>query len=430
MSRVLHHSRGGLGLISVGMSRLWSVPAGSQAQVVNPSVIDTTLSAGEADAQKPVKRGLAKYNEWDLGPTTFRIGYGFLVDFASYNQDDDAKQQIKATPDAGLRDFRLLFKGKLATERNITWTAGIMWDNGTDEWAFRQTGFMIAVPEISSHFFIGRTKEGFSQYKHMVGYDIWTMERSEFLDAFIPILGDGIKWIANAPKYRLGWQLSFFNDVLSEEQKFATYDRQVIGRVTWLPVFAQGGREILHVSLMGRDVKPDGGSFNARSRPESYLAPYFVETGKFPSDHAQTLGFEAFYRKGPMLIGGEYGWQTMDAPTVGDPMFHGGNIAIDYWITGETRSYNSVSHYFNGVSPKQTVFEGGPGGIETSLNLSYVDLDSGSLRGGKFWRISPTLKWHLMEYQRIELGYGYGVLDRFDRKGATHFFQARILTGL
>src|SRR5262245_11099237 len=61
-----------------------------------PATIDTTLEAGEADAQKPVERGLAKYNHWDLGFTTFRIGYGFLVDFATYSQDDIAKRQVEA----------------------------------------------------------------------------------------------------------------------------------------------------------------------------------------------------------------------------------------------------------------------------------------------------------------------------------------------
>jgi hypothetical protein len=35
-----------------------------------------------------------------------------------------------------------------------------------------------------------------------------------------------------------------------------------------------------------------------------------------------------------------------------------------------------------------------------------------------------------MDYLRIELAYGYGHLDRFDRDGVTQFFQGRFLTGL
>jgi hypothetical protein len=56
---------------------------GQDTTVTKPAALDTTVVAGEADAQQPVARGLAKYNTFDFGFTTFRIGYGFLVDFAS-----------------------------------------------------------------------------------------------------------------------------------------------------------------------------------------------------------------------------------------------------------------------------------------------------------------------------------------------------------
>ncbi len=417
--------------LSAFVVALLVLPCAARAQNEVPTAqapIDTTLRAGEADAQIPAKRGLAKYNSFDLGFTTFRVGYGFLVDFATYAQDDAADQQVVAEPDVGLRDFRLLFKGKLNTKRDITWSAGIMWDVGDDDWHARQTGFMIGAPEINSHFFIGRTKEGYSQYKQMTGYDLWTFERSPFSDAFIPILGDGVKWFGRTNNHRLLWQLGWFNDFLSEREKFATWDNQLVARVTALPVLTE--ETVLHVAVMARDAEPDESAFRARSRPEAYLAPYFLDTGSFAASHGQTFGIESYYRSGPVLVGGEVGWQTFDAPLSGDPTFHGGNINVDWFVTGETRSYNDVGGYFNAVSPKRTIFEGGPGALETSLNFSYADFDDGALQGGKYWRISPAVKWHLMDYLRIELAYGYGKLDRFDLEGTTQFFQGRILTAL
>ena len=89
-----------------------------------------------------------------------------------------------------LRDFRLIFKGRFKTERPLSWTMGIMYDGGTKDWHFRQTGLMVDIPEIYSHVFVGRTKEGYSQYKYMVGYDIWTIVRSPFLDAFVSIMAE------------------------------------------------------------------------------------------------------------------------------------------------------------------------------------------------------------------------------------------------
>ena len=427
----MNTDRGGhAGLAVLLVVTLAGVSRGQDTTVTKPAALDTTVAAGEADAQQPAARGLAKYNTFDFGFTTFRIGYGFLVDFATYSQDDNAKQQVVADPDVGLRDFRLLFKGKFKTQRPISWTMGIMYDGNTKEWQFRQTGLMIGVPEISSDFFIGRTKEGFSQYKVMVGYDIWTIERSPFLDAFIPILGDGIKWIGHWRRQRVMWDLGYYNDFISDHTKFATYDHQLVGRLVWLPLFSEERAELLHVAVMGRDTKPDEGSFRAKSKPESFLAPNFVDTDVFPTDHARTLGFEAWYRKGSLLYGGEYGWQAFDAPTVGDPMFHGGNVTVSWLITGETRGYNSGSGFFKAVIPKRTIFEGGPGAIEVSLNLSNIDLDDGTLQGGRFWRITPALKWHLMDYMRVELGYGYGVLEKNGLRGVTQFFQARLLTAL
>ena len=60
------------------------------------------------------------------------------------------------------------------------------------------------------------------------------------------------------------------------------------------------------------------------------------------------------------------------------------------------------------------------------LRFSYTNLDSGSLEGGKFWRVTPMVNWYLSDNLRLELAYGYGRLDRFDLQGDTQFFQVRL----
>jgi phosphate-selective porin OprO/OprP len=111
-------------------------------------------------------------------------------------------------------------------------------------------------------------------------------------------------------------------------------------------------------------------------------------------------------------------------------MFHGGNFSVAWLVTGEVRGYNLGGGYFKAVSPDRDVWSGGPGCVEVALNYSFLDLDNANLRGGTFWRISPVVNWHLMDYTRIEAAYGYGVLDRFDLEGRTHFFQGRLLLAL
>jgi phosphate-selective porin OprO/OprP len=390
-----------------------------------PPLIETTTEAGDADAEEP-RRRLVKWNEYDWPVSTFRFGGGILLDGAAYSQDDASQAQIAMEPDAGVRDFRLLFKGRFKTERPFSWTLGYMYDGADKEWRFRQTGVQIGIPEWHGSLFVGRTKEGYSMVKVMVGYHGWTMERSPALDAFVPILADGLKWSGYYPTSRVFYQIGVYSDHLAEDEKFATSDHQVVTRVGWQPILSESGDRLLHVAVMARDSDPDNGSAQIRSRPEAYLAPYFLDTGKFAADRSHTLGFETSYRSGPWLFGAEYDWQGVDASDGRTPLFHAGDAVAAWLITGEIRPYNAAGAYFTGVSPKRTVFAGGPGAWEAVFHLSYSDFDSEGFQGGKFWRFTPMANWHLSDNLRLEMGYGYGVLDRFGLEGHTQFFQFRI----
>ena len=97
------------------------------------------------------------------------------------------------------------------------------------------------------------------------------------------------------------------------------------------------------------------------------------------------------------------------------------------WLaTGETRRYNLRGAYFDQVSPRRPVIEGGPGAWELALRYSYIDLNSAAIRGGKFWRVTPMVSWYWSDHVRWEFNYGYGSLNRFELDGKTQFFQARI----
>jgi phosphate-selective porin OprO/OprP len=78
---------------------------------------------------------------------------------------------------------------------------------------------MIGVPELKGHLFVGRTKEGFSLSKVMVGYTGWTMERQMAIDV-IPILADGIKWLGYLPKQKILWNIGAYGDWLSKNESF------------------------------------------------------------------------------------------------------------------------------------------------------------------------------------------------------------------
>jgi phosphate-selective porin OprO/OprP len=397
----------------------------SAAPASPPLTLDDKIEAGDEELAEPVRR-LVKWNEYEGTLVTFRFGGGLLYEYAAFSQDDASKRQVALLPEPKVRDSRILFKGGFKFDRPVTWSAGILYDVPTGAYLFRETGIMITVPELSGHVFVGRSKEGFSLNKVMVGYAGWTMERATISDATIPILADGIKWLGYAPKKHLIWNLGFYMDRFSEGHTFSTYDHQAVARVAWVPLMSETTKTVLHFGSSFRYGEPNDGQLQLRSRPEAFPASFFVDTGRFPAKSTTMIAPEAYYRPGAWLFGSEYFFQSVDAPESGDPFFHGGDAVVAWLPTGETRVYNTRGGFFNAISPARPVFQGGPGAWEIVARLSYIDLDSGPLRGGTFWRFTPMVNWHLSDNVRLELVYGYGSLDRFDLTGRTHFFQSRL----
>ena len=201
--------------------------------------------------------------------------------------------------DVGMRDFRLLLRGRFKTQRPFSWQLGYMYDGAEKEWRFRMTGFMIGFPKAHGQLFIGRTKEGYSMVKVMNGYTGWTSERSPTLDAFVPILADGVKWMGYYPGPRIFFSIGAFGDWLSEHEKFSTYDHQIVGRVGWLPILDGKNGDVLHIA-----VRPRGQAGRGVTAP---LAG--VPVSPFPRHRedpcrSRTTGAEAYYRSGPWLVGG------------------------------------------------------------------------------------------------------------------------------
>ena len=395
-------------------------PAAPPPAPPDPS-IQTNLDASEADSNPPK----ASFNEYNWKHFSLRWGGGFLYDYSTYAQDDASEEQMDLSPLDDLRDFRLLLKGRLPIPR-VTYTIGYMYDKGKDDWRFRQTGLMVEVRKAHGNLFIGRTKEGFSTSKIMVGYQGWTNERATINDALISILADGIKWTGDIPNGKFVYGLGYFWNNRAEDESFDKHDEVVAGRGVWLPL-AGTDKGVLHIAFQARHAASDQGELQYRSKPESYQAQsYAIDTGKFAADSADAYGFETYYRPGPFMVGTEYFFTRVDAPDSGDPLFHGGEVLVAHILTGETRPYNAKGAFFDRISPSRSVFSGGPGAWEVVGRFSYSDLDDGPIRGGKFWRITPMVNWHMSNNMRLEFVYGYSSLDRFGVVGKTHFFQSRL----
>lgn len=288
----------------------------AQAQAPKKTVPDgtdgTTLTVPERDSTTGKNKNMPP-NEVATPFSTFKLGMGFLPEYAGYVQDDVFKQQMDS---AGLevksqyatRDFRALVSGKFRTKRELSWKFAYMYDGDKKAWWVRESGLTIGVPELSGHFFIGRTKEGYSMVKVMNGYSPWTAERQMALDV-IPILADGIKYFGSFEKSRVFWNIGYFNDVLSKGQSFSTYKWQFDARIGWLPYFNPKTNKVLHIGGNYRYGEVLDGKMTLKSRPESNPAPQIINTGSFLADNSTHIGGEAYYSTGRLLLGSE-GWFT------------------------------------------------------------------------------------------------------------------------
>ncbi|HTR56298.1 MAG TPA: hypothetical protein VMJ10_36745, partial [Kofleriaceae bacterium] len=254
--------------VALGLASAWC-----RAAAADPE-IDDKIDAGEAElAQESAQR--TKWNELDLHFITLRIGGGALFDWATYWQDAASARQMMLSAATKLRDFRVLLKGQVELLPRVSYTLGYMYDAADQDWRFRQTGIMIAVPELDGQIFVGRTKEGFSTNKLMVGYNGFTIERAAANEAFLPILADGVKWDGQLFENQLVYNAGWFIDTLTEYEKFNMNDRQFAARAVWLP-FAKQKQQVLHLAVEYRYGASDDGFLRFKSRPEVFPAQSFA----------------------------------------------------------------------------------------------------------------------------------------------------------
>ena len=157
-----------------------------------------------------------------------------------------------------------------------------------------------------------------------------------------------------------------------------------------------------------------------------FESPNFIDTGRFPATLGTIAGVEIYYRDGPWTYGTEYYVEKARSTQANNPLFHGGDAFVSWIVTGETRRYLAPNGTFGAISPTRPVWKGGRGAFETVLRVSYSDLDTDSLSGGKFWRVTPMVNWYLNDNARLEVSYGVGGLQRFGGHSTTEFFQARL----
>ena len=140
-------------------------------------------------------------------------------------------------------------------------------------------------------------------------------------------------------------------------------------------------------------------------RPESHIAPQFVDTGDFPADSVDYVVVEGAAAKGPFSIQSEWArtWVNGKAELQQEDVRFGGFYVFgNYFLTGETRPYSAVDGRFTRLHPNRTFRDaGGLGALEVALRFSHLDLNDKNISGGRLNDLTAALNWYPSRNYRV-----------------------------
>jgi phosphate-selective porin OprO/OprP len=203
-------------------------------------------------------------------------------------------------------------------------------------------------------------------------------------------------------------------------------------RVTGLPIYVDRGKDgvkLLHLGVSLGEQFAKGSQFQFRSRPESFIAPYLVDTGEIDADRAGLLGLEAIYMNGPLTLTAEASGTKLTGAENGTSSFWGGYASAGWFLTGEQRGYDRQKGVVDSVLLPKREFEWKHptwGAWEVAARYSYLDLNSGSVNGGTMHIAMLGLNWYWNRYVRWMFNTGYANVSGGPSPGNLYIFQARL----
>ncbi len=358
-------------------------------------------------------RGITRYNLFD-GQVKFRLGASIKVD-ATAGSGSGAFEDAYDPIDSGL-GFRLGVIYAAGRIRNFNFSVGIDLgaDPGVDSaWIEGAKGGLEVWGKYLGKLRIGFVGEPFSLERQGSSYNTAFLERSLPVQSIAPGYNLGVLVHNSRSDGRLSWAGGLFSVGQNDEKSASNSLLSITGRVTYLPVYRDEGRKLIHVGLSASSRSPTGSDVRYFSRPEARYVDIVTDTGSFSAGRLTLLGVEAATVKGPLWASAEFISSRVAAADVGNPTFRGGYVQVGWFLTGESRPYQTNGGTFGRVLPVKKYGGGNPfkkrngGAWEVAGRISHLDLDDGSIEGGTLTDISAALSWYVNSSFRVTLNYIY-----------------------
>lgn len=278
-------------------------------------------------------------------------------------------------------------------------------------------------PRTDALYRFGHFFEPFSLERMTPNRFMTFLERSLADQAFAPIRNLGLSWRRPLMQQRATVALGLFrtdSDVYGDDTG-DLFEHSVTGRATWLPYYRQStGDRYFLVGGSGSFRSANNYQVRFRAQPEVRIGatapnvPFFVDTGNIPATHFFLIGTEALWVHGPLSVQAEYIASSVASLTRGALWFQGWYVYLSYFLTGEHRVLRRETAILDRIIPRRPLFrtdpetgaqDRGPGAWEFAIRLSHLDLNSGTIAGGRMTDLTVGLNWYLTPYLRMTSNY-------------------------
>jgi phosphate-selective porin OprO/OprP len=273
---------------------------------------------------------------------------------------------------------------------------------------------------------VGKQKEPISMERLMALMFLPMQERQAAADAFLPARNYGVLINGIAFNNRATWAAGIFKNFIDSDTSFSATPTQITARVTTLPYLSQDASNLLHLGLCLR-YSTNNLPLNIKADAEFFQAPTFASVEALNAEHFLTYLLEIYWRKGPILLGGEFIGNQLSSSTQGNSHPGGWNVTASWVVTGEMRSYRTRSGIFDPVPVSKPVGVGGYGALEITSRYSAINLSNGPLDGGIMRTVSFGANWWLSAKVQFGADYRLITLDKQNTKGNSSGLNIRLM---
>lgn len=298
---------------------------------------------------------------------------------------------------AEIRRARVFASGKVAGD----WKYKLQVD-------FASNGVSIKDAYISTK--VAGLKATFGNHKEPQGLEQQTsskyvtfMERSMVSDAFTAGRQLGASLGVSGDNFTL--RGGIFTSGIDNGSDTTTTDLALTARGTYAPINEAG--QLVHLGVSGTYR-----TFDDNSGPRIRLRNFhngtrYVDTGATVAEGQMTVGAEAAVVYGPFSAQGEYYTSTLEGNGAGaaDVDFSGWYAMASYFLTGESRPYNSAKGVFGRVK--------GEGAIEVAARYEMIDMEDAGFgtAASETSAVTVGVNYYFNPYVRAMLNYGSAEYD-------------------